>query len=1600
MNTKLNKFGSGFLVFLMASMAGFSAHGDDTEIFFGGSGNPGIQPNVLFILDNSGSMKETDCTGKNCGNAATRMQRMKSAMNSLLDSLNNVNVGLMQFSFPGGAILYPVADIDAPLLKPQNLSLSITNGEDDAEEANGNVTLTNEILALAKRDSSGTTRLSPTVTASTDDAEEVLGTGAVTTNSASLTLTQGRAAGLIFRNQAIPQNARILSANLVFTIQQATGDAMLEEELHLDIQGQVSTSFSSLNTFSTSNNISSRNKTTAITQWSIIDPPPAAGETLASADLAAVIQEVVSDTNWSSGGDITLFLQPSANDPGVGKRVFSSFDAGSVRLPVLNITYETRQTESAQTVGLRFNDVAVPKGARITSATLEFQAAATDAGAASAYQIYGEKAANSAPFTSDSNNLTSRTDTAATVSWTPSWISDTNAAWRAGEIRSVLDDGANIAPIIEEIVNQDGWCGGNSLALFISDGGDARFASAFENAGSNSPKLKITYDPNDIPAGEGCMATTYSYRVSANNDDGRGRTSGSDNDVRNDTQLSIGTHSNNSIYTGFRFTNLQIPKNATVLNAYLEVTATGNDTSNSNLLIRVEDENNANDICSSGYNCTRLRSRDYWNTTVAWNNVPSFTNGMTYRTPDIKDLVQRIINRNGWNPGNAMLFALSGSGTRRVVSHDNNPANAARLVVRIAQTSNAVGGTTRDALKSLVSDIEPVTNTPIVDSLYEAALYFRGSALSWGDRRYHSPFNTSNGSSQWSGFNDTIAPRLRVAHPDSYTGGTVSYPSGCSADNPSSKNCKEEAIIGSPTYISPIVDQCQTNHIVVLTDGAPTGSGSASLVKSLIDNSTCDDSGHEACGPELAKFLYDNDHSSLPGTQNIFVHTIAFNLNDQTATNWLDQIAKEGNGDPDGIKGSGVKSASSASELEDVFRNLTGDIIGSVNTTFVSPGVTVNTFNRLTHRNELYFALFRPETRPSWPGNLKRYRINTDGDILDRNGVSVIDPNTGFFIETARSFWSDANDGNDVTKGGAASQLPTSTTRKVYTHYSGSSNTLSNAANALTTSNNNITKARLGLENSVADSYRNNLINWARGLDPVSGNERKRLADPLHSIPHLVTYGGTDEAPDITIYHGDNEGFLHATRASDGVELFSFIPEELLPRLKLLYENSGATKHPYGMDGPINSWVRDVNGDSQIDADEGDHVYLYAGMRRGGRSLYALNVTNRNAPVLMWTITGGNGDYAELGQTWSRPVKTRVNLNGTVKDVLVMGGGYDPTQDDSTVISSDNMGRAIFIIDAATGDKLWSVGPSGSHNLIKSDMTHSIPANVRILDTNGDGLMDQMYVGDVGGQLWRFDVHQGKTANNLVTGAVIADISGTTPASARRFYHEPEVSLIVENNRRKLAIVIGSGFQAHPLDQTVTDRIYMIKQAHVTSAPPDGDDAGTDPDYVKLTEADLFDATDNSIQDGTTEQQAAALAALAAADGWYVTLADDGEKVLSTPLVVAGRLLVSTYSPTMDYSGCNPTAGTSRLYDLRLDDGVGEFETLKTVGIPPSPVRLRIIADPPPPTDDPEDPENPEDPEDNTPTQPGGTSDVICVGTYCKPLGDSVSVIKTYWHNE
>ena len=177
---------------------------------------------------------------------------------------------------------------------------------------------------------------------------------------------------------------------------------------------------------------------------------------------------------------------------------------------------------------------------------------------------------------------------------------------------------------------------------------------------------------------------------------------------------------------------------------------------------------------------------------------------------------------------------------------------------------------------------------------------------------------------------------------------------------------------------------------------------------------------------------------------------------------------------------------------------------------------------------------------------------------------------------------------------------------------------------------------------------------------------------------------------------------------------------------------------------------------------------------------------------------------------------------------------------------------------------LWS-GGAGDYNETKKfdDMIYSIPATPNAIDVDLDGAVEQIYIGDMGGRIWRFDIDT--TSNTLqLDGGIIADFGKDGVMSdARRFYHTPDISLSVVDSEYILNIAIGSGYQAHPLNTIIEDRFYLIRypyeyqgEGNYGVLPPEPYLSGSPDDtYEIITEEDhMYDATENVIGQGNTEQ--------------------------------------------------------------------------------------------------------------------------------------------------
>jgi type IV pilus assembly protein PilY1 len=357
---------------------------------------------------------------------------------------------------------------------------------------------------------------------------------------------------------------------------------------------------------------------------------------------------------------------------------------------------------------------------------------------------------------------------------------------------------------------------------------------------------------------------------------------------------------------------------------------------------------------------------------------------------------------------------------------------------------------------------------------------------------------------------------------------------------------------------------------------------------------------------------------------------------------------------------------------------------------------------------------------------------------------------------------------------------------------------------------------------------------------------------------------------------------------------------------------SQTSPRTYFFDGPVTTLVKTVTDvdntttpPTSVDriSGTGAEAYIFAGMRRGGRAYYAFDVTDPDVPKLQWRIAGGGtGDFAELGYTWSSAKVGKIKLTSgsavSDEDVVIFGGGYDPSRDTSGPTANDKMpqgtitmGRAIYVVRARTGELLWSASPAAATATNKqvTGMTCSFAADVFLMDSDSNGYTDRLYAVDTCGNVWRANIGDANQANWAV--GKLFSLSDAT-GNPRKFLFEPSVVREADYD----ILLIGSGDREHPFDYTTANRFYALWDNKATDAA-----MPTQP----YTEADLCDYT-NSITNGV----ASCSCTWPTKRGWYINFEScPGEKTVGGAVTVSGVTIFSTNVPPG--SSCIPASNTS-----------------------------------------------------------------------------------------
>ncbi len=687
----------------------------------------------------------------------------------------------------------------------------------------------------------------------------------------------------------------------------------------------------------------------------------------------------------------------------------------------------------------------------------------------------------------------------------------------------------------------------------------------------------------------------------------------------------------------------------------------------------------------------------------------------------------------------------------------------------------------------------------------------------------------------------------------------------------------------------------------------------------------------------------------------------------------------------------------------------------AVNSVFASVALPASANTQSTFLNQVYIGLFRPDgnANPRWYGNLKQFKLGFDDQnvlrVLDRLDEPVVDSRgeaqegTGFIDECAESFWtpvavdtywaflpdaeqrgncqavldskvSNYPDGPVVEKGAQAyvtrNQSPA--TRTVYTCGPSMAGCAGNPAN-FNLLNANISSALLGVP--ALSTERTALIQWAIGydVDDENGNgstldmRQSVHGDIIHSQPVAVDYAGDPDDPEVVVFYGGNDGILRAINgnrstthsgAVAGKEIWAFMPPEFWPQIKRNRDNTtkvrfpatgtnaGAigTQKPYGVDGAITAF------------DNGEDRYIYFGLRRGGRSIYAFDVSDVTAPEILWRRgcpnksddTGCSAGWENIGETWSPNAVTTVEDSDT--PIIITGAGYDPCEDFDNNVDENHActasfkGNSIFVIDGVTG------------TLLKNFATERpVVGNVTVVPVSDDNAdITYAYAADTGGNVYRIS---GLTANAPIGSTPPGDWTLTKIASLgcdtvsggcdanRKFLFGPDV-VRDQGVQDRLVILVGSGDREKPLldygaAASVDNYFFALFDFPALADWLDDPDAaeaehcGADmlcmDSLTTITSPAGLDPTDpaNSISE----------------KGWKMALAPT-EQVVSGALTVSSVVNFSTQIPsTPDPEACEANLGTASTYNVGFDTGAGIRNNIIGGGLVPTPVAGKVILD-------------------------------------------------------
>lgn len=407
---------------------------------------------------------------------------------------------------------------------------------------------------------------------------------------------------------------------------------------------------------------------------------------------------------------------------------------------------------------------------------------------------------------------------------------------------------------------------------------------------------------------------------------------------------------------------------------------------------------------------------------------------------------------------------------------------------------------------------------------------------------------------------------------------------------------------------------------------------------------------------------------------------------------------------------------------------------------------------------------------------------------------------------------------------------------------------------------------------------------------------------------------------DSRIYVASNDGMLHAFNADTGAEVWAYIPSMIIPNLYKLADKQYSSLHQYFVDSTPT--VGDVYFNGAW------HTILVGGLNSGGRSYYALDVTNPDTPVALWEFTydttKGAGYVVDenLGYTFGKPEITKLK-DGTW--VVLVTSGYN------NVSPGDGKGH-LYVMNAGTGQIIRDISTATGSSSSIAGVCATAPcpsglAQIRAWVENNmyDNTTTRVYGGDQFGNVWRFDINGdiGAAGYDAQLLATLKDSSG----NLQPITSKPELGDVSGFD----IVYVGTGryLGETDLSDQNTQSLYAIKDALDTTnyGNPRANAAFIQQTITATTCPANTPPTICSGNDAvrTTSNNTVNFSAN---NGWYVDFPGTGERVYTDPQLGLGTLTVTTNVLDQTATVCS-VGGNSFLYffDYRTGGAVSTSTT-------------------------------------------------------------------------